>query len=371
MWIKVYHPKQNTVVRQLIFLACSAFNLLSVYLVLYLAGRLSEAEYIAEQGVVMVTFLLTGIQVGQTVGVQTYISKTPSPVLALVLSLLLLMVASQLQIDDMLKSFVLTSIGAVCGYFLSYKVAFNLTSQDKWKFQALTSIRYIAIGASIILLILNRLLSATTLIATVVVATTLLTATNRPKERSISVTPKKMYVGLLTIFSGILLSLIYRNDVNIVRSLYSGMEEFASIHNMLIAFSVVVAGSGFIVTNYVYTKINDRAGAPLLFNKTVFSVAYSLLLVICVVALSILSPYLKTAACAIVASACPVFSAFLHLKAKSSIVYAIGGCSLLMIMFVIRQALDMSPLNAFLLYNLTTLSLLYVVSVYCMSSAKK
>lgn len=371
MWIKVYHPERNTAVRRLVFLACSAFNLISVYLVIYLAGKLTETQHITEQGVVLITFMLTGIQVGQAVGVQVYISKTPSPATALIICLLLLIVASQLQVVEVLKNFVLTGVGAICGYFLSYRVAFNLTNQNKWRFQALTSIRYVAIGISVILLILSRVLSATTLISTVVVITLLLTIASSSSENTVSFSSKKMYFGLVTILSGILLSLVYRNDINIVRDLYSGTADFTAIHNMLIAFSVVVAGAGFVVTNYVYTRIVDQDGAPLLFSRKTFSFVYGALLVMFFVALPVSSLYIKIVACTSIAIACPVFSAFLHLKAKSYVVYVIGACSLAFIMFVVRQWLAMSPLDAFLLYNLTTLSLLYVVSVFYMAGIKQ
>lgn len=372
MWIKAYHPTQNTAVRRSVFLACSAFNLVSVYLVVYLAGKLTGSQHITEQGVVLVTFLLTGVQVGQAVGVQQYISRTPSPAFALIVCLLSLIVISQLYLDTMLQNFILTGIGAICGYFLSYKVAYNLTSQDKWRFQALTSIRYIIIGVCILVLILSRTLSVTALIATVVITTGLLSIASNSKERieSTSPSPKKMYVGLITILSGIGLSLIYRNDINIVRDLYSGTGDFTVIHNLLIVFSVVTAGAGFVVTNYVYTKINDRGGAPLLFNRKTFSIVYALLLLTFLIALPVLSVYVKIIACTLIAIVCPVFSAFLHLKSKSNIVYVIGAGSLILVMFVMRQWLGISPLNAFLVYNLTTLSCLYVVSVYCMTGVK-
>jgi hypothetical protein len=38
---------------------------------------------------------------------------------------------------------------------------------------------------------------------------------------------------------------------------------------------------------------------------------------------------------------------------------------------VVRQWLDMSPLDAFLLYNLTTLSSLYAVSIFYMAGIKQ
>lgn len=370
MWIKAYHPTQNSAVRRSVFFACSAFNLVSVYLVIYLAGKLTGSQHISEQGVVLVTFLLTGVQVGQAVGVQVYISKTPSPAFALIICLLMLIVASQLNIDSMLENFVLTGVGAICGYFLSYKVAYNLTSQNKWKFQALTSIRYITLGACILVLIWCRLLSGAGLIATVVIITGLLSIISNSQSRTGASSPKKMYLGLITILSGIGLSLVYRNDINIVRDLYSGTEDFTIIHNLLIAFSVVVAGAGFVVTNYVYTKINDRDGAPLLFNAKTFSIAYGVLLLVFLIALPLLSVYVKIVACTLIAIVCPVFSAFLHLKSKSNVVYVIGASSLILVMFVIRQWLGISPLNAFLVYNLATLSCLYVVSVYCMAGIK-
>lgn len=371
MWIKAYHPKQSIAVRRLVFLACSAFNLISVYLVIFLAGKLIETQHVTEQGVVLVTFMLTGIQVGQAVGVQVYISKTPSPVIALIICLLVLMVMSQLQVAETFKNFILTGVGAICGFFLSYRVAFNLTSENKWKFQALTSVRYMTIGVSVIFLILSRMLSASSLIITVVAITVLLTFASNSSERITSSPPKKIYLGLITILSGIVLSLIYRNDINIVRDLYSGSANFSTIHNMLIAFSVVVAGAGFIVTNYIYTKISDQDNAPRIFNKKAFSFAYGALLLIFVVALPMLSLGIKVLASTLIAITCPVFSAFLHLKAKSNIVYVIGACSLIMIMFVVRQWLDMSPLDAFLLYNLTTLSSLYAVSIFYMAGIKQ
>ncbi|RKS28657.1 hypothetical protein BJ917_1555 [Pseudomonas sp. WPR_5_2] len=371
MWIKAYHPRQNTAVRRLVFLACSAFNLISVYLVIFLAGKLTETQHVTEQGVVLLTFMLTGIQVGQAVGVQVYISKTQSPVIALMACLLALIVMSQLQVVEIFKNFILTGIGAICGYFLSYRVAFNLTSQNKWKFQALTSIRYVVIGLSVILLILSRVLSATTLIVTVVAVTIALTLVSSSSERINAPSQKKMFLGLVTILSGIVLSLIYRNDINIVRDLYSGTQEFSAVHNMLIAFSVVVAGAGFIVTNYIYTKINDQENTPRIFTKQIFSLAYGALLLMFFVALPALSPYIKIVAATLIAITCPVFSAFLHLKAKSNIVYVIGACSLLVVMFVVRQWLGMSPLDAFLLYNLTTLSLLYAVSLFFMAGIEQ
>lgn len=371
MWIKAYHPKRNTAVRRTVFLACSAFNLVSVYLVIYLAGKLTGSQHITEQGVVLVTFLLTGVQVGQAVGVQVYISKTPSPAFILVLCLLLLIVASQLHMGSMLENFVLTGIGALCGYFLSYKVACNLTSQDKWKFQALTSVRYIAIGACILVLILSHALSVTSLIAAVVVITALLSIASGFKEPLGWQSAKNAYVGLVTILSGIALSLVYRNDINIVRDLYAGTDDFTLMHNLLIAFSVVVAVAGFVVTNFVYTKINDGGGAPILFNVKVFSIAYGVLSLSFLVALPVLSPYIKIVACTLIAITCPVFSAFLHLKSKSNVVYVIGAGSLILVMFVMRQWLGVSPLNAFLVYNVTTLSCLYVVSIYFMAGTKQ
>ncbi|WP_448107016.1 hypothetical protein [Pseudomonas azerbaijanoccidentalis] len=371
MWIKAYHPKQNTAVRRSVFLACSAFNLISVYLVIYLAGKFAENQYITEQGVVLITFLLTGIQVGQAVGVQVYISKTSSPAVALIVCLFALVVEDQFQVAEVLKNFLLTGIGAICGYFLSYKVAFNLTSQNKWKFQALTSLRYVAIGVSVVLLILSRMLSATTLMVTVLAITLLLTIASGSNEGVTNFSLRRIFFGLVTVLSGILLSLVYRNDINIVRDLYAGTTDFSAIHNMLIAFSIVVAAAGFIVTNFLYTKINDQSGDPLLFTRRVFSLAYGALLLIFFVALPVDSSFTKMVACTLIAIVCPVFSAFLHLKAKSYVVYLIGAGSLAIIMFVVRHWLGLSPLDAFLLYNLTTLSLLYVVSIFYMAGVKK
>lgn len=366
MWIEAYHPRRHTAVRRAVFLACSAFNLVSVYLVIYLAGRLTGAHYITEQEVVSVTFLLTGIQVGQAVGVQVYVSKTASPGMILVICLGGLVAASQLLTGSMVENFLLTGIGAICGYFLSHKVAFNLTSQNKWKFQALTSFRYMTIGTCILILILARALSVPTLIVTAVVITGLLSVISRSEEQGGLPASKNIYLGLATIFSGIALSLIYRNDINIVRDMYAGTADFELVHNLLIAFSVVAAGAGFIVTNFVYTRINDGDGAPGLFNVKTFSLAYVVLAIGCVLAFYTFSPQVKIFAAALIAITCPVFSAFLHLRSKSYIVYVIGAGSLLFAMFLLRPWLDLSPLNAFLIYNLITLSSLYGVSVFCM-----
>ncbi|WP_085723044.1 hypothetical protein [Pseudomonas sp. R37(2017)] len=317
------------------------------------------------------TFLLTGIQVGQTVGVQVYISKTASPAFILIVCLGLLTAASQFRIGSMFENFILTGIGAICGYFLSYKVAFNLTSQDKWKFQALTSIRYITIGACVLILILTRTLSVPALIATVVMITGLLSIMNNSRERAVLPASKNIYMGLVTIFSGIALSLVYRNDINIVRDLYSGTVDFELVHNLLIAFSVVAAAAGFIVTNFVYTRFNDGDGALGLFNVKTFSFAYGLLLLGFFVAMPLFSFYVKILASTLIAITCPVFSAFLHLKSKSNIVYVIGAGSLVFAMFVLRPWLGMSPINAFLIYNMITLSCLYCVSVFCMAGSKQ
>lgn len=366
MWIEAYHPRRHTAVRRAVFLACSAFNLVSVYLVIYLAGRLTGSHYITEQSVVSVTFLLTGIQVGQAVGVQVYVSKTASPGIILAVCLGVLVAASQLLTGSMVENFILTGIGAICGYFLSHKVAFNLTSQNKWKFQALTSFRYMTIGACILILILTRALSVPTLIATAVVITGLLSVISRSEEQVGLPASQNIYLGLATIFSGIALSLIYRNDINIVRDLYAGTSDFELIHNLLIAFSVVAAGAGFVVTNFVYTRINDGDGAPGLFNLRTFTCAYVVLGIAFVLAFNTLSPHLKILASAVIAITCPVFSAFLHLKSKSYVVYVIGAGSLLIAMFTLRPWLNLSPLDAFLIYNVMTLSCLYCVSVFCM-----
>jgi len=344
------------------FVFFSLFNLLFVYGFLFSLGVLSKFNFISNDEVVAVSVFVSSMQLSQAVAHQSVVSNrfisckyiSFIAFFFFVLAATIYFIQTKFKIEE-LNNIVLPAIlGIACTIKFGFYSGVVLVQTGARSFQKILFSRNIVIYPLFFLLsflkmgieflyfsgfLINYFFSKT--------ECHVFSVNNFSQSSAMSEATGSIWVFLLGLFS----SLVYRNDINIIRQFVVGSENFFIWHYFLILFSLVSALIGFIITNFFYTKRRACLSflISLLTNNYIilflFSLIFSVFLIDNVLILMLLS----------VVFLCvnSMLSAELHIKALSSIVYSVALISFSLFLFFPSYVFGFSrtDLNAIFLFS--------------------
>jgi hypothetical protein len=294
---------------------------------------------VEEQDVLFLTLLIVGLQVGQTVAVQTTVGfKSSRRMVAVATGVAVfagVALSSQMG-PDALVGFGATVFGAALGYLAGVSATPLLIPGKRTLYQALFATRNVIWLLVICALAIGPGLDARSIVLAVTAAHIATDVIARrwtgARTREFGASPSGAGLALV----GVLASLAYRNDVNLVRASLLGTEHFQWAHMALVGYGFTVAGSGLLVSQIVYPILRqnplqlDRQRRSLMRLATPLGIGTALLLAATFATGTLNSSPLVGIAVAVIASlASPWLSAILHFEGRSLAVYILGTCAVI------------------------------------------
>ncbi len=308
---------------------------------------------ITKKTVVQISIFLTGVQVGQTALIQNNVSnvKLPSWIMYGCLAFLGLILYF-FNLDDI---FLIVIVGVVCGYHFASSVIRFLMPRDRWKFQLFLFMRNLFFGVAIFLMAFLDQINFLIILFFNLIASALL-GDKQFYNFSKSVSVQDLGVGLIALA----LPLIYRNDVNLIRAAYSESIGFVHVNQAVIFYSIMVAVSGFFITNYIYADFRAKSSEiSELFPSRRMTFLYMMGVTVVFLSWMIFDGYQFFIACSLAAALTPYFSSYLHCKGRSLWVY-LTGAGLFCMAACEYYILDFDIRFVFSLYLIGLLSILYL-----------
>lgn len=316
--IKMSSRVLSTRVSKILFVGATGFNFVSIYGFLLILGWFNGAGIIDDSDVLELALTITAMQVGQSVGTQAYLGGSSLPVIIYwvwsAFLVLLLFLWGGISVN-----FIAIVNASVSGFYVAQYACKYLDVTNKWKYQLVLAIRaglFYAIVSTLIYL--ERYSFALGQVVLLFVSAWMVIPLSKLVESGFT----KNAVSSVAL--GLLLSQIYRNDVNYVRAVYEGLSEFNGVSQALVFYSFAVAISGFFVTNFVYTRVNEINWAAWRFKKNV-SIASMVIIVVTAIAGLCIPGKIYYVVVAFPAMFPALISSYLHSISLSWFVYVAGA----------------------------------------------
>lgn len=364
--------------RWLPFLVALGMTWLTLVGLQIVPSLLTAASPDTEAAILAITILVVGVQVGQSVALQTSVSSDPPrgySSAGWIITAIGLTYLFFFNGPAFLNQAVMTLIGAVLGYRSGIRAMPLLMPGTRVLYQSTFALRntlwflatvLVALTAGITPFLATVCLLASYGLTDILAERTLLQFVSRTPSIVTTGTAHAKSMWLVPIF-GALASLLYRNDVNIVRSSYIGSHHFLEAHVGLVVYGAVGALGGVLITQLLYPRLRANAGdthfirarvrrlsaVHLLLSAVVTSIAYA-------TGVSQTSVPTAISIAVFCSIGTPWVSALVHFERKSTTVYTVGIVAVGAL--VLLLSLGVLPVIALQLYGLLTQALIWTAS---------